>query len=620
MAKHVAISNVHIPQLGIKDGLWRLDWLGDLRYNDRTRLKGHPSINVILSKVKYDDDSQMMDLNHKFATEFEHPSFTSVPISLLPVLKVGDLWRNGFRIRSPRYKTKTFDLRIDEESVREVHSNWRFQGYSVINNGFHPYHAYFPNSRCLLCNIVGSRDLVLIPVYELIRFYMGTTSKMVLALFNISKGPKSLYNPRKSYPQGDGDKAFIHLRANIKDRAAASVARIAFDPIASRAAHMIANSITRCAHGASPNIYPSCRFPFEGRTKLRVKGKKMPFDYSFGKKKRDRDVFVVYQILRCTGRFPFTGLELDRDNRGESDGTKDPTRPEAFSGPRPFVHHFDDHSPKFESVDPSSTDDEDVEIDSPQPEDCFTDLVGMQIVKMPRGKSRYRAANRDDETTHLYSDLVGIGDPGSQGQVIPGDLVETRVDQEEVPADLGFFMIVREKVVELCEGAVMNMVVLDRAEDEQFNRFPIAKTKTDRRGMWSFIDYRRGLQSAPLCRRGAAIARITIGVSYRYFFEIERRCDENKKPQESYSMLFGWRKSGVELSRQDLESILRICASNRGGWLKDELPHIYRQRVKHTLKRTGTASEKVSFFAARLSKLVKGSLAEEDNPELDNHL
>ncbi len=284
---------------------WRVDWFGDIAFPDRTARRKQPSVFVHLSKV----------LNAAFSNDLEaqlSPNSTSqarfqrkvwVSVGTLPLLRVGDIWRNTALEFQHDYELETFEnLQIDRN-----HSSLIKAGINIDDKGYllpiaeHPWHMQCTQSYCVMVNLPDERRLI-IPCMELIRFYFGSSSSLLSKLFMPALSREMLYS-NSHFNQFSG-KLNLDLATDISGASAADIGRLRLDHQAWLAALQIGTSCL-AASTTGQQAYPKTFFPFEGQTTLIASGKWL----SFGDK--PKSTFVVYNLRSCSHPFPFKTLRYE---------------------------------------------------------------------------------------------------------------------------------------------------------------------------------------------------------------------------------------------------------------------------------------------------------------------
>jgi hypothetical protein len=120
------LKNNDLPSLSAfpKGGdFWRIDWFGDFAFPNRMIRRTQPSILVHLSRVtddRYPDDpSVLLSPNSTGPAKFQRKAWVSV--GTLPLLRIGDIWRDGKLVHQPDYQLESFpDLQIDRDTTHLV--------------------------------------------------------------------------------------------------------------------------------------------------------------------------------------------------------------------------------------------------------------------------------------------------------------------------------------------------------------------------------------------------------------------------------------------------------------------------------------------------------------------
>lgn len=289
-----------LPQDG---GLWRLDWFGDLAFPNRAIRRTQPSLLLHLSRVLCggfrDDPSVLLSPDSTSPARFQRKVWVSS--GTLPLLRIGDLWRNGRLEAQPDYELECFDdLLIDDTSVTLVKA-----GLNLAEQGFllplseHPWHVQCTHSYCVMVSLPGNRRLI-IPCIELIRFYFGSSSSLITKLFSPPLERKALYS-NAQFDKRAG-RLTLELAERVPGSSAADLGRLHLEPLAWRVALHVGTSALK-ASLANQQVYPQAFFPFEGLTDLVAAGKWLSFGGA------GRATFIVYNLRSCSHPFPFRSLQ-----------------------------------------------------------------------------------------------------------------------------------------------------------------------------------------------------------------------------------------------------------------------------------------------------------------------
>lgn len=301
---------------------WRIDWFGEVNYRSPSVRNSTPSILVSLSQWP---DANLDAERIRNASGLRYCQ-AYVPVGYLGKVKLGDVWRNGEFVASPQYQIEHFtDLSIDRASTGIIKAG---QCKELPNTkiyylpfNVHPYHSSFTGSCCLMVNLPNEKRLI-VPAVELIRFYFGSSSGLINALFQVPLTQNKLWSYAK-FAYGRNNSKII-LAPGMSGWSVAHIARMAFDSNAWHAAKLVGNSLSADKVYKQPR-YPRTHFPFEGKTTLKASGIWLPFGED------PKGTFLVFRILSCSHPFPFYGLSYDMLGRaGNSGGFKnkasDPTQ------------------------------------------------------------------------------------------------------------------------------------------------------------------------------------------------------------------------------------------------------------------------------------------------------
>lgn len=313
---------VLIPLRNLGSAPLRIEWFGDVNYAGRSGGRS-PMIAVTLARghqgqwIRTDivDDS---------------PLTASIPIAYLRLLRIGDIWVSGQRVGTDPGSTKiTFEnLQIDDSTTSILPAGLPVaedEGKPTYLLPFSDFDGHRGHTGAFCARVkLPDGALLVVPCMELIRFYFGDSGLLLKRLFS---GATAMDNLHLSAWRSDvSGAAHLTLAPGLPFPAARTVARIAFDRHAARAAAWIAKSgVTAAAH--SERHYPRTTFPFKGETNFTVEGRWLGGG--------ERQVFLVERILQCSHPFPFewlfarTTAELAGEGRPGSSGRGKSSRRDA---------------------------------------------------------------------------------------------------------------------------------------------------------------------------------------------------------------------------------------------------------------------------------------------------
>ncbi|MGV8898658.1 MAG: hypothetical protein ACOH2B_05340 [Burkholderiaceae bacterium] len=550
-----------------------------------------------------------IDLNTHLPS-FQKQRGIDLPVGFLPILRIGDIWREERYITSPSYTTESFqDVLIDDDHCTSIvasafeSTNGSDSKRFLLPLAHHPFHMNHPRSKCVLISLPGSENKIIIPQLELARFYFGSSSALIAKLFSYGMILNEIYDYNATIPHRVDGSSFIQLRTKMKDKSAADIARIALDANAKHAATLISKSIVKCAR-EKRSIYAETVFPFKGVTTLTLIGKWLPYTAV-------SKIFVCYRIVRCTAPFPFESLEFFRDNAGNTDGTTDLSRPKAFedSSPRPTSTNIDGSELLTDDEPYAFLDDTEILIPEETP---FPDL-GTKDVEKVRQKSCENQSADPTEVIPISTDGLGIGEGGTDSAISPADVGKEDVNEnetiatvEKLPADFQTFFKILD-ALRRCNGIeeISFECPYPGAIDSRCSVFPLVKTETGRESAWPFIDYIKTVCPKKRLRRRVIVVRIHFDKKIRYLLEIERRVDPKGNYLDKCSMLLLHSHMDTAISENDLKAVLTECAERHGGWLSDDsLTHLHRYAFKHTFSKEKLENEVITTFMEKIiSKL-----------------
>lgn len=286
---------------------WRIDWFGDVAYPNRRESYKQPAICVAISKVTQDIEGQFRCVN-----SYRSQRQIWAPVGLLPNFRIGDIWRNGLLHQQEVTPTEIFQgLDINRRSNRVVKA-----GISMKDRSFilpvkkHPWHMRHTPSHCLIVKLPDTRQLI-IPCVELIRFYFGSSSSLLAALFTPPLIQNRLYSEAHYHP-GSG-RLRLKLALGISGYAASDIGRLHLDQHAWKAASEIGISLL-AGSTLGGKAYPYTHFPFTGHTTLTVIGEWLPLG------DQPDQSFLVHRIQSCSHPFPFRTLAYDMERTSRFEG------------------------------------------------------------------------------------------------------------------------------------------------------------------------------------------------------------------------------------------------------------------------------------------------------------
>ena len=389
---------------------WRIDWFGDIAFPDRSVRRKQPSVFLHLSQVTdsrfRNDPAILLSAHGTVSPNFQRRVWVS--IGTLPLLRIGDIWRDGQLDVRPDYELEEFtDIQIDQSTTTLIKAGLNLdEGGFLLPLSEHPWHMQCTQSYCLMVDLPDSRRLI-VPCMELIRFYFGSSSSLLTKLFLPPLARDSLYeNAALNTRTGQ---LILALAEKISGASAADIGRLHLEQTAWRAAAHVGASILK-ASVANQAIYPQALFPFEGKTTLLASGKWLSFA------DQPRATFLVYNLRSCTHPFPFTSLRYEvkggRPKPPSERGVSNSTTGQMWASAKdakdqPIVEH--DPSNNLASRTRSF-----------QVEPRFPDLTLKSIWKNRNISLEDQAARKKSKAAPVEN--AAMGEPGSERRTRPLDI------------------------------------------------------------------------------------------------------------------------------------------------------------------------------------------------------
>lgn len=275
----------------------RIDWFGDI---ESSRLFGSDYRCVAVSCSRWIEG----ETSWRHAYGGASSIFVAVPLELVRLVRVGDIWHRGLRVGTAPLQRRTFDaLKVNASTVTLISSG---APATADADAEHPpyvlpfseitLHRDHPRSWLARIVVDASTEL-LVPSMELARFYFGSSGQLLSRIFSGPFAGQRLYTSRHKHPVTGV--ANIGLQTGLSWHAVTAVASIAFDDNAARAFNQLVRSGVVAAANEAP-WYPRMTPPFDGRAELMVEG--LEFERA-GKR-----VFLALRILQSGHVFPFSKL------------------------------------------------------------------------------------------------------------------------------------------------------------------------------------------------------------------------------------------------------------------------------------------------------------------------
>ncbi len=273
----------------------RFDWFGNVRRSNHT---GALLSYLTMSCSSVSDGGSPIQLPRPPGKQL--PS-VDIPVNWLGLVRLGDVWKAARRVGSETLERVTFQgLVVDDTTTSDGpcgKSSLHADGVRRHDLPFERFRRHADHTLAYLARVSVAPGLVLlVPSMEIIRFYFGSSGALLGNIFSGAFAKDHLYTVASKNADGVAN---ITLAKNIPAMGAATVARIAFNPVARRQFQSIVNTGVRAAANREP-WYPRALFPFQGETDLTADGVWLE-----GAPER---VFLALRLVSCTHPFPFTKL------------------------------------------------------------------------------------------------------------------------------------------------------------------------------------------------------------------------------------------------------------------------------------------------------------------------
>lgn len=293
------MSTFSIPQLTPDNRLWRIDWFGEVDYQPGRH--SQPCVRVVTSLALCDPNDSNAILSAT-ATDSKHQRQIWLPIGILYLVRIGDIWQDGQCVYTPGYQTEVFKkIDIRKETTDFIKAGLSISDKFLLPLNEHPWHRKQTQSYCLSVMLPSGKRII-IPCIELIRFYFGSSSRLLHILFT-KLITEDLFWKNKHFDSYSG-RLHLKLADGLSGMSATDIGRMALDPNAWHAARLIFHT-GMSASVQRETVYPYTGFPFIGETDLIVAGKWLSNGSTTDA------TFVVFSLKSCSYPFPFTSLSYE---------------------------------------------------------------------------------------------------------------------------------------------------------------------------------------------------------------------------------------------------------------------------------------------------------------------
>lgn len=563
-------------------GYWRIDWFGSLSYfNQNGEQHSQPLVEVFISRLK--SSPWELDIYNPESTAHEQQQKIVIPISYLTVLRIGDIWSASQLVHSPCYKTYT--LNEGQWSTEEV-TTVKAADQISFGNYYLPWkhHPYHKSSTQTLCEkvITTNGHVVLIPSWVILQAYFSSCSFLFTQLFQFGMQFDRLYDPEKSWLEGTS--GHLRLKKWVRDSAAKTVARIAWDKKAQIATKMVSDHL---AIQSSNRKYltPKTTFPFSGSSRMKLRGRYI--SQAASSKSRPL-VFIAWEILSCTSKPPITDLTFYRDNPGKNSDSSPssgkgmaqditrliPGQKKPVTGPEGMKLVADlEPSNKFLTLNLESG--------------RSARTLGFDTLESRKEFLPSEDEKKTDTRTIHPEEETSFGAPGTgrpNGEDTPvsfseGSKVlphERRFRFDYPICRLSIFQRICRKIAACSSVLNLRFVSVNnhfpQPENAEFSYLPAAFTINGREKTWRKIHYRKGKSNDDNeTIRRALIAEIQLSQKTLYIIEVERRIDKSGKDNkwvelDNIGTVVLSSSTRKFIAKSDLNKLLHLCSDQNGIW------------------------------------------------------
>ena len=561
---------------------WRIDCLGSLSF-DTPGLESQPTISVAVSKSAQHPPVEK-DCWKTNSTLTKVQRIEKIPISILPNLKTGDFWfKNELAISPSSYQKKKLSITQSElDKATSVclgdEAPWS-QGPDnreyLLPYIYHPYHKLFTRANAQLIE-ANDETLLIIPDWEIARFYFGSSTQLIEWLFNVNATYGDLYDESRCKKNENGH-GHLHLRSQIPYNSATDVARICFDPEVRKTIAILRNSLTAQSANRRP-VFPKIRLPIFASTILQMKGRSIT--YANG-----RRGFVCYELTSCSAPLPFTSLSYFKDMPGDSNPDQDRSNLEPMTVRDPKKKKDADAKKEEQLIEQKDANTifgsqiYQIDVTSRFP---YLDQVGIEKKRVDP-YTHYSDPGYQQEPEGELTEGVGHGG-NEERQSAKLQRKEHQLNTSPKPSINFEYFFEAMELLKLDVGSVEYICPTADPSDTRCAILPIAKTQKGEISKLSFIDYVKGKLTTAKLRRRAIIAKITFNKGAGYLIEIETRVFRGKQLDAFPTYLVN-SISQAELTSREIEDVLKCFADNYFSWsIPSHLPHVLGTAIRHPHK------------------------------------
>jgi hypothetical protein len=552
------------------DQLWRIEWMGGVRYN--ASVPSEPLLDICLAQLPSGEANPLSAKSRSSETK----TVVKIGVGLLPYLSIASVWQKRRPVAAD-FAVYRRQLRIDTKSCRTEMLGDLPANYNGIPRSCYLFGASWPHVReTLLLALEQDGDPfgVLVPTAEIVRFYYAPSTRLAQALFWGEYG--ETFNAERSGVLEKGV-VRVHLRRWLEDQDAWTLARYMCSPAMQHETSRLSNGLQLYQLNSpsaisAPNQNLPCGFPFEGSTIVQAICLPLPRSTS-----NTPPRWLILRLERCSAPFPFDRVIVDRDNNSiPGENAEDENLAPAWAKAENNAQEVEKQAPDtFRANEEPRRGLDPLRIDLV--EDRFEGLKGKKLVKEEKTVQRFRHSLLKVAAIQMLTGLgTGQGTWGSRSlQLTKLTTVQSREPQRRdvpvLPASMETFVQAIDLLAEKhrqCEVAFIGTGERDTSLGAHtLASFPTHELHKRKRIAWAWIK----AENRP---RRVAIAEIRSENKIAYALEIERI------PRE-HAILVLARSDFQRIGAHALQSFLLECALRRGWVPEDQMPGYRRKTTTH---------------------------------------
>ncbi|MBI3218552.1 MAG: hypothetical protein HYZ44_03500 [Bacteroidetes bacterium] len=563
---------------------WLIGWSGDMK---EIISFGSALVNLLIYPIK---DEIPLNQFRAHISQLNLGGFRRVQVDVgyTPVYSIGSIIENDTVIARPKQfmPIQKVEVNLDYNnnltlSIKEFHltQKSRINDDGIIQTLFNydfPLIMFHDAKVQVLRKGIeqdSNYDFIIVPCQEVFRFYFGGSDDISQELYlgGLHDPANRIYDPRYITPKSEidnGVKPFIYLRTRIPDTDIKIVARIAYSDIGFKAAKSVYNSV-QLAKMNKQQIYPDCKFPFEGKAELKICGTEIKangFDNKFTNKK----IFLVYNIISCSGPFPYSEIEYDRENSNLIDPNSKDDLPNSKWNNNGSGNGT---NPSLGSGKPKNYNAKKISI-------TVTDhrfLNAPNAVKKKRSEqtSRSQPENKFPPTTEPddFTVCPVAGDEPSTGDA------DIKTKEPKEPKENGDTKEIRSvdeyeqhfrEVISMFDRTGLFIIEKFSSNESDYVRFnPLKFSPFSENYKWCSAEYSRK-RGSWIGERSAISVRITERKGDKSFMLLDWIKTKNEKSQTGGKILCLYYHDASRLNSNLVRKVLHCCATNIRVWLTDE--------------------------------------------------